>query len=165
MKRGYTALEYKSKVRKLRELRPDISMSSDFIVGFPGETDQEFEHTMKLIEDVGFDHSFSFIFSARPGTPAASLQDDTPMDVKKARLKRLQSRITAMEKSISESMLGTVQTILVSGLSKKSDAEIAGRTENNRVVNVEASSDLIGQLVDVEITQALPNSLKGKLIH
>ena len=165
MKRGYTALEYKSKVRKLRKLRPDISMSSDFIVGFPGETDQEFEQTMKLIEDIGFDHSFSFIFSARPGTPAASLQDDTPMEVKKARLKRLQSRITEMEQAISASMVGSIQTILVTSLSKKSDTEIAGRTENNRVVNVEASSDLIGQLIDVEITQALPNSLKGKLVH
>jgi len=165
MKRGYTALEYKSKVRKLRKLRPGISMSSDFIVGFPGETDQEFEQTMKLIEDIGFDHSFSFIFSARPGTPAASLQDDTPMEVKKVRLKRLQSRITEMEQAISASMVGSIQTILVTSLSKKSDTEIAGRTENNRVVNIEAPSDLIGQLIDVEITQALPNSLKGKLVH
>ncbi len=164
MKRGYTALEYKSKIRKLRSHRPDISMSSDFIVGFPGETDADFEQTMKLIEDVGFDHSFSFIYSARPGTPAASLQDDTPMQVKKDRLQQLQSRILEMANEISANMVGTVQTILVSDLSKKSDQDIAGRTENNRVVNVNGSQELIGQLVDVEITDALPNSLRGQLI-
>ena len=164
MKRGYTAIEYKSKVRKLRKLRPDISMSSDFIIGFPGETNEEFEQTMKLIEDVGFDHSFSFIFSARPGTPAASLEDVTPMQEKKERLQKLQTRILEMANQISVDMVGTKQTILVNSLSKKSDQEIAGRTENNRVVNVEASEELIGQLVDVEITQALPNSLRGRLI-
>ena len=164
MKRGYTALEYKSKVRKLREHRPDISMSSDFIIGFPGESEHEFEQTMGLIEDVGFDHSFSFIFSARPGTPAASLQDETPMQVKKERLQKLQSRILEMANGISRKMVGTVQTILVSDMSKKSDQEIAGRTENNRVVNVKGSKELIGKLVDVEITEALPNSLRGKLV-
>lgn len=163
MKRGYTAVEYKSKIRKLRQHRPDISMSSDFIIGFPGETDQEFEQTMKLIEDVGFDHSFSFIFSARPGTPAASLQDDTPMGVKKERLQRLQSRILEMANQISADMVGTRQTILVNSLSRKSEHEIAGRTENNRVVNLQGSPQLIGQLVDVEITEALPNSLRGQL--
>jgi tRNA-2-methylthio-N6-dimethylallyladenosine synthase len=164
MKRGYTAIEYKSKVRKLRKLRPDISMSSDFIIGFPGETDQEFEQTMKLIEDVGFDHSFSFIFSARPGTPAASLEDSTPMQEKKDRLKKLQSRVLEMANEISTRMIGTRQTILVNSLSKKSDQEIAGRTENNRVVNVEGPKELIGQLVDVVITEALPNSLRGRLV-
>jgi len=164
MKRGYTALEYKSKIRKLRKHRPDISMSSDFIIGFPGETDQEFEHTMKLIEDVGFDHSFSFIFSARPGTPAASLEDDTPMQVKKERLQILQSRILDMANEISANMVGSKQKILVNSLSKKSDKEISGRTENNRVVNLEGSENLIGQLVNVEITEALPNSLRGQLV-
>lgn len=164
MKRGYTALEYKSKVRKLRQQRPNISLSSDFIVGFPGETDQDFEHTMQLIEDTGFDHSFSFIFSARPGTPAAALPDTTPPQVKKARLHRLQARISGMARQISQDMVGTVQTILVSDVSKKSDQEIAGRTENNRVVNFRGSEQLIGRLVDVEITQALANSLRAELV-
>ena len=164
MKRGYTALEYKSKIRKLRQHRPDISMSSDFIVGFPGETDHEFEQTMKLIEDIGYDHSFSFIFSARPGTPAASLEDSTPMAVKKERLQRLQSRILQMANEISANMVGTKQTILVNSLSKKSEKEISGRTENNRVVNVVGPEDLIGKLVEVEITEALPNSLRGRLV-
>ena len=163
MKRGYTALEFKSKVRKLRAHRPDISMSSDFIVGFPGETDKDFEQTMQLIEDIGFDQSFSFIFSARPGTPAASLDDATPMQVKKARLHCLQTRITEMANEISASMVGTKQKILVTGLSKKSANEIAGRTENNRVVNVQGTKQLIGKLVDVVITEALPNSLRGEL--
>ncbi len=165
MKRGYTTIEYKSKIRKLRQHRPDISMSSDFIIGFPGETDQEFEQTMKLIEDVGFDYSFSFIFSARPGTPAASLEDLTPMQEKKDRLKKLQARILETANSISMEMIGTRQTILLNSVSKKSDLEIAGRTENNRVVNVEGSKELIGQLVDVEITEAMPNSLRGRLIQ
>ena len=164
MKRGYTALEYKSKVRKLRQQRPNISLSSDFIVGFPGETDRDFEHTMQLIEDTGFDHSFSFIFSARPGTPAAALPDTTPPPVKKARLHRLQARISGMARQISQDMVGTVQTILVSDVSKKSDQEIAGRTENNRVVNFRGSKQLIGRLVDVEITQALANSLRAELV-
>ena len=164
MKRGYTALEFKSKVRKLRAHRPDISISSDFIVGFPGETDKDFEQTMKLIEDVGFDQSFSFIYSARPGTPAASLEDETTLQVKKERLHRLQSRITEMASKISANMVGTRQTILVTGLSKKSDNEIAGRTENNRVVNVKGTQQFIGELVDVMITEALPNSLRGELV-
>lgn len=163
MKRGYTALEFKSKVRKLRVHRPDISMSSDFIVGFPGETENDFEQTMRLIEDVGFDQSFSFIYSARPGTPAASLHDETPIEVKKARLQRLQARITEMANEISAKMVGTTQPILVTGLSKKSKREIAGRTENNRVVNLQGSEDLIGKIVDVVITEALPNSLRGEL--
>ena len=165
MKRGYTALEFKSKVRKLRTHRPDISMSSDFIVGFPGETEEDFEQTMNLIEEVGFDQSFSFIYSARPGTPAASLQDETPMHVKKVRLQRLQSRINQMAEEISAQMVGTKQKILVSGISKKSRNEIAGRTENNRVVNVEGPRELIGTLVDVMISEALPNSLRGKLLE
>ena len=164
MKRGYTALEFKSKVRKLRMHRPDISLSSDFIVGFPGETDEDFEQTMRLVEDVGFDQSFSFIFSARPGTPAASIQDDTPLQVKKARLQRLQSRISEMANEISAKMVGTTQRILVTGFSRKSSSEIAGRTENNRVVNVRSNESLAGQFVDVVITEALPNSLRGELI-
>ncbi len=164
MKRGYTALEYKSKIRKLRKHRPDISMSSDFIVGFPGETDQEFGQTMQLIEDVGFDHSFSFIFSARPGTPAAALDDTTPMHVKKQRLQRLQTRVLQMANAISDNMVGTRQIVLINSLSKKSNKEISGRTENNRVVNVQGSQELIGQLVQVEITEALPNSLRGQII-
>lgn len=164
MKRSYTAIEYKSIIRKLRTHRPDLSMSSDFIVGFPGETDADFEQTMQLIEDVGFDQSFSFIFSARPGTPAASLADDTPMHVKKERLQRLQARINQMATEISRQMVGTSQKILVTGLSKKSEHEIAGRTENNRVVNVKASAELVGQLIDVKITDALPNSLRGEVL-
>lgn len=164
MKRGYTALEFKSKVRKLRKHRPDISMSSDFIVGFPGETDDDFEQTMQLIEDIGFDQSFSFIFSSRPGTPAAALQDDTPMHAKKDRLQRLQARINLMATDISKKMVGTKQKILVNDFSKKSAEEIAGRTENNRVVNVKGSQGLIGQLVNVKITEALPNSLRGELV-
>lgn len=164
MKRGYTAIEFKSKVRKLRAHRPDISMSSDFIVGFPGETDEDFEQTMQLIEEIGFDQSFSFIFSARPGTPAASLEDSTTMDVKKQRLQRLQSRISAMANEISLQMVGSVQKILVNSVSRKSDEEIAGRTENNRVVNVKGPHHLIGKLMDVEITEALPNSLRGRLV-
>ena len=164
MKRGYTTLEFKSKVRKLRQHRPDISLSSDFIVGFPGETDADFEQTMKLVEDIGFDQSFSFIYSARPGTPAASLQDDTPMQVKKDRLQQLQSRINSMATEIANKMVGTKQKILVSNVSKKDTKEIAGRTENNRVVNVKGPQELIGQLVDVTITEALPNSLRGELI-
>ena len=164
MKRPYTAIEYKSIIRQLRQHRPNISMSSDFIVGFPGETDKDFEKTMQLIEDIGFDQSFSFIFSARPGTPAATLQDDTPLAVKKERLQRLQSRINSMAAEISENMIGTEQKILVTGMSKKRNDEIAGRTENNRVVNLKASSDHVGQIINVRITEALPNSLRGELI-
>jgi tRNA-2-methylthio-N6-dimethylallyladenosine synthase len=161
MKRGHTALEYKAKVRRLRAARPDLSLSSDFIVGFPGETDADFEATMKLIDDVGFDQSFSFIFSARPGTPAADLPDDVPLDVKKARLARLQARIGEMANAISASMVGSVQRVLVDRPARKDPAQLAGRTENNRVVNFAGPADLIGQFVDVRITEALPNSLRG----
>jgi tRNA-2-methylthio-N6-dimethylallyladenosine synthase len=162
MKRGHTALEYKQKIRKLREVRPDISLSSDFIVGFPGETDRDFEATMNLIADVGFDQSFSFVYSARPGTPAANLPDDTPMDVKKQRLQLLQARINQQAQAISEAMVGTTQRVLVEKTSKKSAAQVAGRTENNRWVNFDADPSVIGQFVDVVITQALPNSLRGR---
>ena len=165
MKRGYTALEYKSRIRRLRALRPDISLSSDFIVGFPGETDEDFAATMQLIEDVGFDHSFSFIYSARPGTPAADLPDETPMSVKKERLAVLQSCLSSQAKKISEDMVGTVQEILVTGLSKKDPGQLQGRTENNRVVNFSSSDQgLQGEFVHVEIGEALPNSLRGTLV-
>ncbi|MGB1011470.1 MAG: TRAM domain-containing protein, partial [Thiolinea sp.] len=164
MKRNHMALEYKSKIRKLRQIRPDISMSSDFIIGFPGETDKDFEDTMKLIEDIGFDHSFSFIYSARPGTPAASMADETDMATKKARLKRLQSRILEMAGEISQGMIGTTQRILVERPSKKDPNQMAGRTENNRVVNFDGQAELIGKFVDIEITEALPNSLRGHVI-
>ena len=164
MKRGHTAIEYKQKIRKLREVRPDISLSSDFIVGFPGETDKEFEATMKLIEDIRFDQSFSFIYSKRPGTPAANIEDEIPMSVKKQRLQRLQDTINGFAAEISQDMIGTVQHVLIEGLSKKNDKQLAGRTENNRVVNFDGNSRLRGQMVDVEITQAVRNSLKGKLL-
>ena len=164
MKRGHSALEYKSKIRRLRQARPGISISSDFIVGFPGETDADFEATMKLVEDVGFDQSFSFVYSARPGTPAASLPDDVSMETKKARLQRLQDRINASARAISESMVGTVQTILVERRSRRDDGEVAGRTENNRVVNFAGGERLIGHFVDVRITEALPNSLRGEFV-
>jgi tRNA-2-methylthio-N6-dimethylallyladenosine synthase len=164
MKRGYTVLEYKQKIRKLRRVRPDISISSDFIVGFPGETDAEFEQTMKLIEDIGFDQSFSFIFSRRPGTPAANLPDDTSDAVKHERLARLQAAIHAHAKRIALTMVGTVQTVLVEGPSKRDPNELAGRTENTRFVNFAGPSSLIGQFVDVRITQAMSNSLRGRLL-
>ena len=164
MKRGHTALEYKQKIRKLREVRPDISLSSDFIVGFPGETEKDFEATMSLIADVGFDQSFSFIYSARPGTPAASLPDDTSMDVKKQRLQILQARINQHAQAISEAMVGTTQRILVERISKKSASQVSGRTENNRWVNFDADPSVIGQFVDVIITEALPNSLRGRCL-
>ncbi len=164
MKRGHTALEYKAIIRKLRAVRPDLSMSSDFIIGFPGETDKDFEDTMKLIEDVGFDRSFSFIYSPRPGTPAASLPDDVPAEVKKARLARLQARLNEMTMEISKSMIGTVQKVLVERASTKDSNEMAGRTENNRVVNFSASADIIGKFVNVKVTEALPNSLRGELV-
>lgn len=165
MKRGHTALEYKSKIRKLREARPDLSLSSDFIIGFPGETDADFEATMQLIHDVGFDHSFSFIYSPRPGTPAASLMDEVPLDVKKNRLSILQTRINQSAMEISQKMVGSTQRILVERLSKKSSNQVAGRTENNRVVNIDGSADLIGQFIDVKITEALPNSLRGNIVQ
>jgi len=168
MKRGYTTLEYKSVIRKLRAARPDLSLSSDFIVGFPGETDEDFEKTMKLIEDVGFDTSFSFIYSPRPGTPAAEMADDTPAEVKSARLSRLQKRIEEQAFEISKAMVGSVQRVLVTGHAKKDAAELAGRTDNNRVVNFPAPSAtaarLVGQFVNVTITGALPHSLRGELV-
>ncbi|WP_298609198.1 tRNA (N6-isopentenyl adenosine(37)-C2)-methylthiotransferase MiaB [uncultured Thiothrix sp.] len=164
MKRNHMAIEYKSKIRKIRQLRPTISMSSDFIVGFPGETDKDFADTMKLIDEIGFDHSFSFIYSARPGTPAASLQDDTPMEVKKQRLQTLQSRILESAHAISQSMVGTVQRVLVERPAKKDPNQLAGRTENNRVVNFDGNARLIGRFVDLQITEALPNSLRGRVV-
>ena len=164
MKRGHTAIEYKSKIRKLRAIRPDISISSDFIIGFPGETEDDFAATMKLIEDVGFDASFSFVYSARPGTPAADFIDNTDEGTKKKRLKILQDRIFQQSFEISRRMVGKTETLLVTGISKKDPGQLQGRTENNRVVNFSCSDiSLIGQFVDAEITEALPNSLRGKL--
>ncbi len=165
MKRGHSAFEYKAKIRRLREVRPDISLSSDFIVGFPGESDEDFERTMELIETIGFDHSFSFIFSARPGTPAAELPDDIPLTVKQQRLERLQHRINEMAQQISRRMMGTTQRVLVERPSRKDPGQLAGRTENNRVVNFDGPADLIGQFVDLRITEALPNSLRGELLE
>ncbi len=165
MKRGHTILEYKQKIRKLRAARPGLSLSSDFIVGFPTETDRDFEALMDLIADVGFDQSFSFIYSARPGTPAASLADDTPLEVKKQRLSLLQTRINQQAMDISRSMVGNTERVLVEKLSKKSDAQVSGRTENNRWVNFDAPASTIGKFVDVVITEALPNSLRGRLAH
>ena len=165
MKRGHTVLEYKSKIRKLRAIRPNISISSDFIIGFPGETEQDFENTMKLIADIGFDTSFSFVYSARPGTPAAELEDDTPEELKKQRLKILQERILQHAQLISRRMVDTEQTILVTGVSKKDPGELQGRTENNRVVNFKADDhSIIDGFVKVKITDALPNSLRGYII-
>ena len=164
MKRGHSAIEYKHKINKLRKVRPDISLSSDFIIGFPGETDADFEATMKLIEDVGFDTSFSFIYSQRPGTPAAFMPDDISAEVKKERLRLLQARLLAQAARISRQMVGSRQRVLVEGYSRKSDSELSGRTENNRVVNFGGPDELIGLLVDVEVTDALNNSLRGKLI-
>ena len=163
MKRGYTALEFKQKIRKLRAVRPDICISSDFIVGFPGETDEDFAKTMKLIDDVGFDQSFSFIFSSRPGTPAANLADDTPAAAKHERLARLQAVLNANAKQINEAMIGTVQRVLVEKPSKKNANELTGRTENMRYVNFPGSARLIGQFVDVLITEAMTNSLRGRV--
>ncbi len=164
MKRGHTAIEYKQKIRRLREVRPQITISSDFIVGFPGETDADFAATMKLIEDVGFDQSFSFIYSRRPGTPAANFEDDIPMPIKKARLQALQQRINEMAGEISAAMLNTRQRILVEGPSKKDPNVLAGRTENNRVVNFHGDPRMIGQFVDVVVTESLSNSLRGRLV-
>ena len=164
MKRNHTALQYKSVIRRLREARPDLSMSSDFIIGFPGETAADFEDTMSLIEDIGFDHSFSFIYSQRPGTPAADFPDDVSLADKKLRLARLQSRISEMAAAISLAMVGNVERILVEKVSRKRTDQLSGRTENNRVVNFDASPGLIGQFVDVRITEALPNSLRGEIV-
>ncbi len=165
MKRGYTAIEFKSKMRKLRKVRPDIRLSTDIIVGFPGETDEEFEQTMNLVHDIGFDTSFSFIYSPRPGTPAASLPDETPMDVKKQRLQLLQNRLSMNAARYSQSMVGSTQRLLVTGFSKKDKQQLAGRTECNRVVNFDGGADLIGQFVKVSINEALPNSLRGRLVE
>ncbi|MBA2690234.1 MAG: tRNA (N6-isopentenyl adenosine(37)-C2)-methylthiotransferase MiaB [Burkholderiales bacterium] len=164
MKRGYTVLEYKSIIRRLRKVRPDISLSSDFIVGFPNETEADFEATMKLIDEINFDGSFSFIYSRRPGTPAADLPDDTPPDVKLKRLQRLQARIEGQHAQYSARMVGTRQRVLVTGPSKKNPHELTGRTENNRVVNLAAAERHIGQFLDVTITEALPHSLRGQFV-
>ena len=164
MKRGYTAMEYKSTVRKLRAIRPDLALSSDFIVGFPGETEDDFAKMMRLIEDLQFDNSFSFIFSPRPGTPAANLADDTPHEVKLGRLQHLQAEINASIARISESRLGTVQRILVEGPSKRDGTELMGRTECNRVVNFAGPARLIGQLIDVRITETRSYSLRGEAV-
>ncbi len=163
MKRNHMAIEYKAKIRKLRKIRPDLSLSSDFIIGFPGETEQDFADTMKLIEEMNFDLSFSFIYSQRPGTPAASLPDDVPQSVKKDRLQHLQTRILAQANAISAAMIGTVQRVLVERPSRKHE-QMAGRTENNRVVNFDGQPNLIGRFVDVRITEAQPNSLRGEIV-
>ncbi len=164
MKRGYSVLEYKSVVRKLRAARPDLSLSSDFIVGFPGETEEDFEKTMRLIDDVGFDFSFSFVYSPRPGTPAADLEDPVPHETKLRRLVRLQKRVEEQAMEISRDMVGRVERVLVEGTSRKDPGELAGRTENNRVVNFAADPRLIGQFADVRITAALPHSLRGEIL-
>jgi len=166
MKRGYTVLEYKSILRRLRAARPDVSISSDFIVGFPGETEEDFERTLRLVEDIGFDASFSFVYSRRPGTPAADLADDTPQEIKLARLQRLQALLNERSMRISQAMVGSTQRILVEGASKKDDAELMGRTENNRIVNFAAAEGerLIGRMLDVRISLALPHSLRGEVL-
>lgn len=163
MHRGHTVLEYRHKVRHLREIRPDLQISTDFIVGFPGETDEDFAATLQLVDAVGFDHSFSFIYSPRPGTPAAQFPDDVPLAVKKQRLAELQAQLTASVHTISQAMQGTVQTVLVDTPSRKDAAQLSGRTENNRIVNFAGAASLIGQFVPVRITEVLPNSLRGKL--
>ncbi len=165
MKRRHTVLEYKSTIRKLKAIRPDISLSSDFIVGFPSETDDDFKATMDLIQEIGFDQSFSFIFSARPGTPAMNLPDDTPMEVKKNRLQILQARINQQSMTISRAMVNKEHTILVSGVSRRNPGQLQGRTENNRVVNFQSGdAALIGNFVQVRVVEALPNSLRGVLV-
>lgn len=165
MKRGHTILEYKSKIRKLRKIRPDLSMSSDFIIGFPGETDQDFQNTMDLIAEIDYDLSFSFIYSARPGTPASDLVDDTEMSVKKERLALLQQRLNQQAHAHARRMLNTTQRILVEGPSKKDPMQLSGRTVNNRIVNFDGQPKMIGQFVDVVITEVLPNSLRGTLAN
>jgi len=164
MKRGHTVLEYKSIIRRVRAVRPDICITSDFIVGFPGETEQDFEATMKLIDEVGFDNSFSYLYSPRPGTPAAEMRDDTPHEVKAARLKRLQDRIMEQEAGVAQAMLGTTQRVLVEGISKKDMQELAGRTGNNRVVNFRGTSDMIGRFIEVKITQVVRHTLRGESV-
>jgi tRNA-2-methylthio-N6-dimethylallyladenosine synthase len=163
MKRGYTAIEFKSVVRKLRAARPGLTLSSDFIVGFPGETEEDFEKTMKLIEEVGFDTSFSFVYSRRPGTPAADLTDDTPQTVKLQRLQRLQALINEQAHAIARSMVGSTQRILVEGTSTRDANELSGRTENNRIVNFPGNPRLIGQMIDVVITDAMTNTFRGRV--
>ena len=165
MKRNHTALEYKAIIRKLREVRPNIQISSDFIVGFPGETAEDFEQTMKVIEQVNFDMSFSFIYSARPGTPAADLPDDISEEEKKERLARLQQRINHQAMQFSRAMLGTEQRVLVEGPSKKDIMELTGRTENNRIVNFQGTPDMIGKFVDIKITDVYTNSLRGDVVR
>jgi tRNA-2-methylthio-N6-dimethylallyladenosine synthase len=164
MKRGYTALEYKSIIRKIRAIRPNISFSSDFIVGFPGETEADFEKTMQLIESIGYDTSFSFIFSPRPGTPAAEIKDETDQSVKLMRLQRLQKRVEEMARDISNNMVGTVQKVLVDGKSKRNSEELSGRTENFKTVNFAGSERLINQIIEVRIVEALANSLRGEIV-
>ena len=164
MKRGYTALEYKSIIRRLRAARPGVCITSDFIVGFPGETDADFEDTMKLVDDVGFDASFSFMYSPRPGTPAAALSNQVPLQVKQARLARLQARLNGLGCAINQSMVGSVQTVLVEGASRKNASELAGRTSNNRMVNFRGPLRLLGKLIDVQITQAMSHSLRGEAV-
>lgn len=164
MKRNHTVLQYKSTIKKLRAARPDICISSDFIVGFPGETDADFEGTIKLLADVGYDFCYSFLYSPRPGTPASYLQDDTPVEVKQARLAKLQAFNELQGKAVSEAMLGSIQRVLVEGTSKKDENELAGKTDNNRTVNFAGSSQLINQFVNVRITQAMPHTLRGELV-
>ena len=168
MKRNYTALEFKSKIRKLRKVRPDISISSDFIVGFPGETEEDFKATLHLIHEIGFDYSFSFIYSKRPGTPAAQLPDNVPVEIKKERLAILQHQVTLQGKAISEAMVGSIQKVLVTGSAKKNKKQLSGRTENNRVVNfwsdTYSQKPLIGSITPIKIIEARPNSLIGELI-
>ncbi len=163
MKRGHTRLEYKQKIRRLREARPDIALSSDFIVGFPGETEHDFQQTLDLVKELAFDQSFSFIYSARPGTPAAGFPDTVTLDEKKARLKRLQDQLNLQARSFAESMVGSIQRVVVEGHSRKDNTELAGRTENNRVVNFPGPEELVGRMVDVRITAALANSLRGRV--
>jgi tRNA-2-methylthio-N6-dimethylallyladenosine synthase len=163
MKRGYTSLEFKEKIRRLRAARPDVCVSSDFIVGFPGETERDFEATLRLVRDVGFDQSFSFVYSRRPGTPAASLSDDVPQEEKLARLARLQAQLDAQARAISAAMVGTVQRVLIERPSRKDPRELAGRTGNNRWVNFAGPAALAGRFVDVVITEARPHSLRGRL--
>jgi len=164
MKRGHTVLEYKSIIRRVRMARPDICITSDFIVGFPGETEQDFEATMKLIDEVNFDNSFSYLYSPRPGTPAAELRDDTPHEVKAARLKRLQDRIEEQEAGVARAMLGTIQRALVEGTSKKDRKELAARTDNNRIVNFSGAVEMIGRFVEVRITEVVRHTLRGELV-
>ncbi len=164
MKRGYTSLEFKSIVRRLREARPDIVLSSDFIVGFPGETEEDFQKTLKLIRDVNFDQSFSFVYSRRPGTPAADLEDNSSKEEKLDRLHRLQAQINEQAQTISQAMVGSVQRILVEGTSRRDDTELKGRTENNRIINFPGDRRLIGQIVDVHVTQMLTNTLRGEIV-